>query len=77
MCLSVPGKLIAKDGLLGKVDVAGNTVNADLTFLPDAVPGDYLLVHAGFAIQKYDEQEALETLAIFRELYEATHDGTA
>ena len=77
MCLSVPGKLIEKDGLRGKVDIAGNTVNADLTFLPDAEPGDYLLVHAGFAIQKYDEQEALETLALFRELYEATHDDPA
>lgn len=77
MCLSVPGKLVERDGLRGKVDVAGNIVNADLSFLPDVVLGDYLLVHAGFAIQKYDEQEALETLALFREMYEATHDEPA
>ena len=77
MCLSVPGKLIEKDGMRGKVDVAGNIVNADLSFLPDAALGDYLLVHAGFAIQKYDEQEALDTLALFREMYKATHDDPA
>ena len=75
MCLSVPGCVIAIDGVRGTVDVAGNVVDTDFTFTPDAKPGEYVLVHAGFAIQKYDEAEALETLRLLQEAYEATHDG--
>ncbi|MFH1731891.1 MAG: HypC/HybG/HupF family hydrogenase formation chaperone [Planctomycetota bacterium] len=69
MCLSVPGKVIETDGARSKVDVAGNVVDADLTLTPDVQPGDYVLVHAGFAIQKYDEAEALETLRMLEEVF--------
>lgn len=69
MCLSVPGKVIEIEGARGKVDVAGNVVDADFTLTPDVQPGDYVLVHAGFAIQKYDEAEALETLRILEEAF--------
>ena len=75
MCLSVPGRVIAIEGVRGTVDVAGNVVDTDFTFTPDVKPGEYVLVHAGFAIQKYDEAEALETLPLLQEAYEATHDG--
>ena len=77
MCLSVPGRVIETDGACGKVDVAGNIVDTDFAFVPDAQPGEYVLVHAGFAIQRYDEAEALETLRLLQEVYEATHDGVA
>ena len=77
MCLSVPGRVIETDGAHGKVDVAGNIVDADFSFVPDAKLGEYVLVHAGFAIQRYDEAEALETLRLLQEAYEATHDGVA
>ncbi len=74
MCLSVPGRVIENNGGRGKVDVAGNLVDTDFTFLPDAVPGEYVLVHAGFAIQRYDEADALETLRLLQEAYEKTHE---
>ena len=73
MCLSVPGQVIEVDGARGKTDVAGNIVDTDFSFMPDVKPGEYVLVHAGFAIQKYDEAEALETLRLLQEAYEATH----
>jgi len=69
MCLSVPGKVIEIEGARGEVDVAGNVVDADFTLTPDVQRGDYVLVHAGFAIQKYDEAEALETLRTLEEVF--------
>ncbi len=75
MCLSVPGKVIEVDGTHGRVDVAGNTVEADLTLTPDVQPGDYVLVHAGFSIQKYDEEEALETLRMWSEIFDGENDA--
>lgn len=67
MCLSVPARLIEKNDLQGVADVDGNRVEVNLSLVADAEVGDYVLVHAGFAIQKYDEQEALETLQLLRE----------
>ena len=75
MCVSVPGKVLDVDGSRGRVDVAGNTVEADLTLTPDVQPGDYVLVHAGFAIQKYDEEEALETLRMWSEIFDGEKDA--
>lgn len=69
MCLSVPGKVLEIEDVRGKVDVAGNVVDVDFTLTPDVQRGDYVLVHAGFAIQKYDEAEALETLRILEEAF--------
>jgi hydrogenase expression/formation protein HypC len=73
MCLSVPGQVIELNGADAKVDVSGNTVNADTSLLPDVEVGDWVLLHAGFAIQIYDEDEARETLRTLREVYEAAH----
>jgi len=67
MCLAIPAKVLSIDGMLASCDVAGNTTEADMTLVPDAVVGDYVIVHAGLAIQKYDEAEALETLKVLRE----------
>lgn len=68
MCLAVPGKLLDSDGedpLMreGRVDFAGIVRKANLACVPEAKPGDYVLVHAGFAIAVIDQAEALETLA--------------
>ena len=60
MCLAVPGKLIEKNGDDGLVDFQGSRVRAGLTFTPDAEVGDWLLVHAGYAINKLDADEARE-----------------
>lgn len=68
MCLAVPGKIIAKQDLLATVDISGVTRQISLMLLPEAVIGEYVLVHAGFAVQKIDEAEALRTLELFKEL---------
>lgn len=69
MCLAVPGKVIEKEASgMGKVDVAGVIREVSFVLAPEAKLGDYVLVHAGFAIQVIDEEEALKTLAIFKGL---------
>ncbi len=68
MCLAVPGKLTTVEGLAATVDVLGAEVRARLDFVEDAVVGDWVLVHAGFAISKVDADEAAETLALLEEV---------
>jgi hydrogenase expression/formation protein HypC len=69
MCLAVPGKLSAVDGRIGTVDYGGGLLRkAALDLLPGAKVGDYVLVHAGYAISRLDEAEAEETLKIIREM---------
>ena len=71
MCLAVPAKIIdLPSPTEGTVDMGGVQYPTDLTLVEGAALGDYVIVHAGFAIQKLDEQEAQETLALFRELAE-------
>jgi hydrogenase expression/formation protein HypC len=74
MCLAVPGRIVEIDGTNARVDFGGVTRDADLTLVPDASTGDYVLVHAGFAIERLDEAEAEETLKLFRELASALND---
>jgi hydrogenase expression/formation protein HypC len=70
MCLAVPGKLLSAeeigDNRLGVVDLGGSQRQVFLDFIPEAQVGEYVLVHAGFAISRLDEEEARET----RELLE-------
>lgn len=69
MCLAVPGKLVVVKGdgnaevggALGTVDFQGSRVEVSLAFTPEAREGDWVLVHAGFALQVLDEQAARET----------------
>jgi hydrogenase expression/formation protein HypC len=70
MCLAVPMRLLTVDGARGQaeIDGVGRTVMLDLT--PEARVGDYVIVHAGYAISILDEAEALETLRLFEELSE-------
>jgi hydrogenase expression/formation protein HypC len=74
MCLAVPGRIIEIDGTTAKIDFGGVTREANLTLVPEAAVDDYVLIHAGFAIQRLDEAEAQETLALFRELAETLDD---
>ncbi len=71
MCLAVPARIsrIDKKGE-ARVDYLGNEVKTNLSLLPQAKVGDWVIVHAGFAISLLDEQEARETLRIFREIAE-------
>lgn len=72
MCLAVPGKILSIDEQgeprMAKVDFGGVAKDVCLAYLPDAGVGDYTIVHVGFAIQKLDEESALETLALFQDL---------
>ena len=72
MCLAVPGKVLkvyeADNTTMGKIDFDGITKEICLAYLPDIKPGDYAIVHVGFAIQKLDEKSALETLQTFQDL---------
>lgn len=68
MCLAVPGQLLSVDAgdaltRQGRVSFAGVVRVASLAYVPEARPGDYVLVHAGFAITVLDETEARRTLA--------------
>ncbi|MEW6051204.1 MAG: HypC/HybG/HupF family hydrogenase formation chaperone [Candidatus Zixiibacteriota bacterium] len=78
MCLAIPGKLIEtfeQNGLrMGKVDYGGTVNTACIEYVPEAVVGQYVIVHAGFAITVIDENEAQKTLALWDELAEHMTD---
>ena len=67
MCLAIPGKVVEIKGRKAIVDYGGVIREADIS-LVDAKKGDYVIVHAGFAIQVIDEKEAKETIKIFEEI---------
>jgi len=71
MCLGIPGRIIETDGLTATVDVGGSRKQASLMLLENTAMGDYVIVHAGFAIEKVDEEEALKTLEMIDELIRA------
>lgn len=71
MCLAVPLKLIKKDGVQGMGEFDGVRRSIRLDFVPDAVPGDDVLVHAGFAIAMVDHNQAEADRALFREVIQA------
>jgi hydrogenase expression/formation protein HypC len=72
MCLGIPGELVSvrdDNGLrFGKVRFAGVLRDVCLECVPEAMPGDYVLVHVGFAIAKIDREEAERTYALLHEL---------
>jgi len=72
MCLAIPGKILTEEDLgfarTGRVQFGGIVRQVRLDFCPEAVAGDYVLVHVGFAISKIDEQEAHRTYQLLEEL---------
>ncbi len=68
MCLAVPVKVLAINGVEASVELGGVVRSASLMLVPDTKVGDYILLHAGFAIQKLDEEEAGETIRLLNEL---------
>ena len=57
MCLAVPAQLVAVNDVIGTVELTGATRDCSLLLVPEAKVGDWLLVHAGFAVQIVDEEE--------------------
>ena len=72
MCLGIPSKIIEMDDIrrTGKIDYLGTKIKMNFALLEDARIGDWVIVHAGFAISKLDEKDARETLDMLREIAE-------
>jgi hydrogenase expression/formation protein HypC len=72
MCLAVPGKLLSAedigDNRVGVVELGGSQRQVFLDFVPEAQVGDYILVHAGFAISRLDKEEARETRELLEQI---------
>ena len=67
MCLAIPSKITQIDNEMATIDVDGVRRSASLMLLEDAAVGDYVIVHAGFAIKKLDEASAMETIRLLKE----------
>ena len=67
MCLAIPSKIVKIENGVGTIDVDGVQRTASLLLVEDAVVGDYVIVHAGFALHKIDEADAMESLRILKE----------
>ena len=73
MCLAVPGRVLSVMGddpmaRLGRVEFGGVVKDVNLAFVPEAGPGDYVLVHVGMAISKVDEAEALQVFEYLKQI---------
>ena len=72
MCLGIPGKITEiyerNDFQMGKIDFGGVIKEICLAYVPEAKLGDYALIHVGFAISLMDEDEAMETLKLIKEV---------
>lgn len=73
MCLAIPGEIVSigdRDPLLrmGRISFGGIIKQVSLAYVPEAVVGDYVIVHVGFALSILDRDEAKETLNYFRQL---------
>jgi hydrogenase expression/formation protein HypC len=75
MCLSIPAKILSITSGTARVSVGGAEYNAALDLIDDVRVGDYILLHSGFAIQKIDEDEAMETIRLLNEVIEKEKDG--
>ncbi len=68
MCLSVPAKILSVDGNTAKASVGGAIVETSLHLVDNVQPGDYVLIHTGFALQRISEEEAIETIRLIKEI---------
>lgn len=82
MCLAVPGKLLSVEGedpafRVGRVDFSGVKKTVNLAFTPEAEPGDFLLVHVGFALTRVDEEEARRAYQYLAQIGALGEEGLA
>ena len=68
MCLSIPARIESIDGSTAQVSAGGSLFRAGLQMIDDPRVGDYVLLHAGFAIQRISEKDALETIRLISEI---------
>ena len=80
MCLAIPGKIIEtleSDGMkVARVSFGGMVKQVCLEYTPEVVPGDYVLVHVGFALSRIDQEQAERTYKILEELGQLTELDT-
>jgi len=68
MCLGIPGQVVSLlDDGLARIDVSGVRRDVSVAFTPEAEPGDWVLIHVGFALARIDEEEARATLDLLAE----------
>jgi hydrogenase expression/formation protein HypC len=72
MCLGVPARVVEVTGASATVEVGGARREISVMLLDRVVPGDWVIIHAGFAIERLSPEEAERTLALFREITDAT-----
>jgi hydrogenase expression/formation protein HypC len=72
MCLGVPAKVMERNGDAAVVELGGVRREISLMLLDDVSVGEWVIVHAGFAIGKLSEEEAEQTLSLFREIADAS-----
>ncbi len=77
MCLAIPGSIVTIQGTSATIDMMGVQRDISLALTPQAQVGDYVLVHAGFAIEVIDAEEAQQTIELVRELDELTEEDLA
>jgi len=68
MCLGVPARVIRVEGNVATVNIGSVEYESSTLLLNDVAVGDYVLLHAGFAIEKIDPEEAAETMRLFNEI---------
>lgn len=71
MCLSLPARVLTIEGDMAEVSVGGAVFRAGLQMVDGVMVGDYVLLHAGFAIEKLRDEDALETLRLLKEMDDA------
>ena len=77
MCLAIPMKVLTVNGNIGIVEAGGFHKTIDLSLMDAVEKNDYVIVHAGFAIQTMNEEEAMKTLSIFDEMIQLMKQETA
>lgn len=75
MCLAIPAKIVTLEGLIAKVDMMGNERQVSIDLVPEVRIGEYVLVHAGFAISIVDDVSARETEELLLEVAKVYEEG--
>lgn len=77
MCVGVPAQVVNINGYAAVVDVMGSRITVGILFVPEVIPGDYVIVHAGQALSILDWQAAMDSLEEWRRLIDARQAESA